>query len=101
MPDPVRTTKTKSDVALIGVQFANPRTPYLNPGESLQTVGVLEPTNGLGISSISNTGSQVFFYIGSGTDKGIYNVNVAVATTGGRQIVRSFQVEVVEHRWLI
>ena len=101
MSNPVRVTKTQSDISLIGVQFANPRNMYLSSGEVLQAVGVSEPTAGIGINSVTNTGTQVLFYVGSGIVKGIYNIDVAVVTNGGRQVVRSFQMEIVEHRWLI
>ncbi len=101
MPDPVRLTKTHSEVPLIGVQFANARTSFLTPGEILTSVYIIEATQGIGISSVTNTGSEVRFYVSSGTPRNTYVVDIAALTNGGRQVVRSFQLEIVETRWLI
>lgn len=101
MSSPVRVTKTQSDVSLIGVQFCNPRNPYLNSGEILQSAFVSERTSSIGINSITNTGTQVLFYVGLGVTRNIYDVDISVMTNGGRSVIRSFQLEIVERRWLI
>lgn len=101
MPDPVRITKTKSEVTLLGLQFAHPRTSYLNSGETIQDVRVWEASSAVGITSVTNTGSECFFYVGSGIVNAIYTVDIAAVTTGARQVIRSFQLEIVESRWAI
>lgn len=101
MGTPVRFCKTRSEVPLIEVTFAHVRNSFLNSGEAIQSLSVLGTSGQLAISSVTNTGSQALFYVSSGTPPNILYVDVLAVTTFGRQVVRSFELEIVEKRWLI
>lgn len=98
--EPPRITKTKSDVNLIEMQFANPANMWLLEGEIIDGAQVVEATLEVGISSITNTTTQVLFYIGSGSLNEIYHLEVLVQTNAARNIVRSFQLEIVDYKYV-
>ena len=101
MSTPVRITKTRSEVPLIDVDFAHIRKPYLNSGEQINSAYVWEQSGQLDITSVTTTGSHVAFYLSSGSPSNIMRVEVAAITNYGRQVIRSFEMEIVEFRWAI
>ena len=87
--------KTNSEVLDYSFLWEN----FLSSGESVSSAFVTVSASGaVGISSITNQTSAVTFFAGSGAVDGVYRVDNAVLTSGGREVVRSFDLAVVEAR---
>ena len=90
-----RFTKTNSEVLDYSFLWEN----FLSSGESVSSAFVtVSLSGGIGISSITNQTSAVTFFAGSGQAAGVYRIDNAILTSGGRQAVRSFDLAVAEAR---
>lgn len=95
-----RITKVPSAVALYRVQFAAANNSFLNSGETITSLSVLCSSPGLGIMSVTNTGSEALFYVASGSVKAEYPVDIAFQTNFARGDVVSLMIKIDERKYV-
>ena len=98
MPQVSRFDKVSSEVLDYAFDFV-PTSAWLVSGETISSAFITtSPASELGVTSITNTGSSVLCFVGSGVLNSTYDVTCAVLTSQGRQPVRSLELHIVDKR---
>ncbi len=83
------------------VDYALDFTNWIADGDSLATIDSFDVDDGLTLTPSGRAapdidGTTVVFWLGDGTDGSTYSGEIKVTTSGGREVVACFQIEVVD-----
>lgn len=98
MTQVARFDKISSEVLDYAFDFV-PTSAWLASGETISSAFITtSPTSQLGVTSITNTGSSVLCFIGSGVVNSTYDVACSILTSAGREAVRMLELHLVDKR---